>query len=107
MPLANERSFWICPVVYYEVLRGLYHKDAKRQMQLFLSYIRTMTWDNLNQADWERAAQLWADLRRKGQQVADADLLIGVYASQRQAIIVTDNEKDFAPLGVTMQNWRR
>jgi len=51
MPLANERSFWICPVVYYEVLRGLYHKDAKRQMQLFLSYIRTMTWDNLNQAD--------------------------------------------------------
>jgi tRNA(fMet)-specific endonuclease VapC len=115
-PIAVDRAskaaeagseFTICPVVYYEVLRGLYQKDAKRQLQLFLSYTKTMIWDNLNKADWERAARLWADLRRKGKQVAEADLLIGVYASQRQAILVTDNEKHFAPTGVVVENWRR
>ncbi len=104
---AAASEFMICPVVFYEVLRGLHHKDAKKQLQLFLSYIRLMTWDDLSRDDWERAAQLWADLRRKGQQVEDADLLIGVYAIERQAVVVTDNEKDFAPLGVAIENWRR
>lgn len=104
--LAAGGEFLLCPVVFYEVYRGLLHRDAKKQLSFFLSYITTLIHSDFVSADWERAARLWADLRRKGQQVDDTDLLIGVYAIKRQAVIVTDNEKDFAPLGVTVENWR-
>ncbi len=113
-PIAQAQSAWdaeadilLCPVVFYEALRGLLHRDAKKQVQLFLNYTTALIWDEFNQADWDRAAQLWAELRRRGEQTEDADLLIGVYALQRGAIVVTDNEKDFIRLGVAVENWRR
>jgi predicted nucleic acid-binding protein len=94
-------------VVYYQVYRGLLHQDSKKQLSIFLSYITTYTWSEFDSADWDKAAQLWAELRRRGEQTEDADLLIGVYALQRGAIVVTDNEKDFLRLGVSIENWRR
>ncbi len=102
---AVNADLWLCPVVFYETLRGLLYRDAKRQAQTFLSYAAAMTWDDLTQADWQEAARLWAELRRQGRQVADADLLIGVYALQRQAIVVTTNEKHFASLGAQTEDW--
>jgi predicted nucleic acid-binding protein len=104
---ADQAEFLLCPVVFYEILRGLLYRDAKKQMQLFLDYTRGFTSDDFNQADWQRAAQLWADLRRQGRQISDADLLIGVYALQRQAVIITDNQKDFEVLSLNTENWRR
>jgi tRNA(fMet)-specific endonuclease VapC len=100
-------QFLLCPVVFYEVQRGLLHRDAKRQLAFFMSYAARFIWDDFNQTDWQQAAHLWADLRRQGRFVEDSDLLIGVYATERQAIVVTDNEKDFAPLGIAIENWRR
>ncbi|MBE7474340.1 MAG: PIN domain-containing protein [Anaerolineales bacterium] len=104
---ADQAEFLLCPVVFYEIMRGLLHRDAKKQMQLFLDYTRGFTSDDFNQADWQQAAHLWADLRRQGRQISDADLLIGVYALQRQAVIITDNQKDFESLGLNTENWRR
>jgi tRNA(fMet)-specific endonuclease VapC len=105
--LAVNSEFLLCPVVFYEVYRGLLHRDARRQLSFFLSYITTFTHSDFASDDWQQAAQLWAELRGKGQQISDADLLIGAYALRRQAIIVTDNEKDFIPFGVTTENWRK
>ncbi len=105
--LTTGAEFLMCPVVYYQVYRGLLHRDSKKQLSFFLSYITTYTWSEFNSGDWDRAAQLWAELRRQGEQTEDADLLIGVYALQRSAIVVTDNEKDFIRLGVAIENWRR
>jgi predicted nucleic acid-binding protein len=105
--LAAGDEFLLCPVVFYEVYRGLLYRDAKKQLTFFLNYITTLTRSDFVSTDWERAARLWADLRQKGQQVADADLLIGVYAIERQAVVITDNEKDFISLGVAIENWRQ
>jgi predicted nucleic acid-binding protein len=37
--------------------------------------------------------------------VSDADLLIAVFARIRNAILVTNNEKDVVGLGVVIENW--
>ncbi len=100
-------QFLLCPLVFYEVQRGLLHRDAKRQLAFFMRYAATFIWDDFNQTDWQQAAQVWAELRRQGRLIEDPDLLIGVYAAERQAVMVTDNEKDFAPLGIATENWRR
>jgi predicted nucleic acid-binding protein len=101
---ANDQLL-LCPVVFYEALRGLLHRDAQVQRQRLLDYAAALIWDDLNRADWEIAADLWAALRGQGLQVGDADLLIGVYALQRKAIVVTANEKHFIPLAVPTENW--
>lgn len=98
-------ELFLCPVVFYEILRGLLHRDARNQLQLFLRYAALLAWDDFSQDDWQEAARLWAELRSQGLQTGDADLLIGVYALRRLAVVVTANEKDFAPLGVPAENW--
>jgi predicted nucleic acid-binding protein len=104
---AANAEILLCPVVFYEALRGLLYRDAQKQRQRLLDYTAAFIWDDINLADWEKAAELWAALRRQGLQVGDADLLIGVYALQRQAIVVTANEKHFIPVGVQTENWLR
>jgi tRNA(fMet)-specific endonuclease VapC len=104
--LATNAEFLLCPVVFYEVYRGLLHRDAKRQLSFYLQFVTGFTWDDLDREDWRAAAQRWADLRRGGYAVDDADLLIGTYAARRNAIVVTHNTKDFIPLGVPVENWR-
>ena len=103
--LQSNAEFVMCPVVFYEIYRGLLHKDARKQLGFLLRYIGAYTWDDLKRPDWEQAAELWAKLRRKGVTASDADLLIAAYAIQRRATVVTDNTDHFLPLGTPAENW--
>ena len=102
---AANAEILLCPVVFYEALRGLLHRDAQKQKRHLLDYAAVFIWEDFDRADWGKAAELWAALRSQGIQVSDADLLIGVYAMQRQAVVITANEKHFMPLGVQTENW--
>src|SRR4051812_26627966 len=95
-----------CPVVWYEVRRGLLAKDARTQINYFEDMFKTFVWQDYSANDWTLASELWSQRRAQGLPISDADLLIGVFARNRNAILVTDNEKDFANLGVTMENWK-
>ena len=81
-------------------------RDAGKQLDFFLKYTSSFTWQEFTQDDWQSAAQLWANLRFEGHHAGDADLLIGTYAMRRNATLVTDNEKHFAPLKIKVENWR-
>ncbi len=106
--LLASAEFMMCPVIFYELYRGLLYRDAKRQQGFFLKLAANFTWDDLTREDWDQAAQLWASLRRSGRSIGDdADLLIGTFATRRNAVVVTDNVNDFASLGVPVENWRR
>jgi len=105
--LQSNAEFLLCPVVFYEIYRGLLHRDARRYLAFFLQYVTTLTWEDLTQDDWVAAAQRWAEARSRGYQVEDSDLPIAVYAEQRGAIVITDNVQHFEPLGVRLENWRR
>lgn len=96
-----------CPLVWYEIRRGLLARDATSQIKRFDDLFGAFIWQDYNIADWLLAAKLWADRRAQGKPVGDADLLIAVYAYNRSAVLVTDNERDFANLGVRIENWAR
>jgi tRNA(fMet)-specific endonuclease VapC len=95
-----------CPAVWYELRRGLLARDAKNQMKRFEALYAGFIWHDYTLDDWKLASELWSQRRAQGVPIGDADLLIGVFVRHRNAILVTDNEKDFANLGVTMENWK-
>ena len=103
--LSVNGDFILCPVVFYEIYRGLLYQDARKQMLFFLNYTSTFIWDDLTREDWQLAAQHWAELRSRGLQIEDADLLIGVYALKRNAVLVTDNRKHFDWVDIPVENW--
>ena len=88
-----------CPMVWYELRRGLLAQDAKGQMQRLEALFATFEWQDYTRDDWSMAASLWKQRRQLGLPISDADLLIAVFARNRNAVLVTDNEKDFAQLG--------
>jgi predicted nucleic acid-binding protein len=94
-----------CPVVWYELRRGLLVRDARRQMSRLEELFATFAWQEYTRDDWSLAAALWAQRRAQGRPITDADLLIAVFARNRGAVLVTDNEKDFDTLGVAVENW--
>ena len=100
----SNKLIIVCPMVWYEVRRGLIAKGATVQMQYLENLFATFVWQDYSH-DWEQAAKLWVHRRAKGLPIGDADLLIGVFALNRDATLVTNNEKDFVELGINTENW--
>lgn len=96
----------LCDPVRYEVLRGLLKANATRKLQLFRETI-TPLMDHiaLIDADWQLAAELWADMRNQGKQLSDVDLLIAALAQRLDGVVVTSDD-DFDALPIRRENWR-
>ena len=52
--LQSNAEFVMCPVVFFEVYRGLLHKDARKQLGFMLLYFDTYTWDDLKRPTGSR-----------------------------------------------------
>lgn len=96
-----------CPLVWFEIRRGLLEKNAPAQLKRLKHLFGLMQWQDFTRADWQLASDWWVQRRTVGRPIEDADLLIAVFAHNRNAVLVTDNEKDFDLLAVTIENWKR
>lgn len=98
----------ISPVVYYEQVRGLYHKDTSGQLNFLNRLMELFKWCDLDKITWDMGARLWAKCRTKGTptgKVMDNDVLIAAQAQQHNATIVTLNKGHFEHLGATFEKW--
>jgi tRNA(fMet)-specific endonuclease VapC len=98
-------DLFMCPVVFYELRRGLEHRDARRQLDDLDAFTRTLHWADYDRSMWTNAARLWADRRRHGRPHDDADLLIAAFTRRLRAQLVTNNTDGFADLGVPLVDW--
>ncbi|MBI4788755.1 MAG: PIN domain-containing protein [Chloroflexi bacterium] len=105
--IVAEDTVYLSAVVYYECKRGLLKRDANKQMDALEHVSEELAWGDVLRKDWEDAAQSWANRFNAGAPIEDADLLIAVQAKRLNAILVTDNEKDFDGLGISIENWRK
>lgn len=101
----RDDDLYMCPVVFYELWRGLSYRDARRQLDDLEAVTRTLQWVDYERAMWVDAARLWADRQRQGRPHDDADLLIAAFARRLRATLVTNNTADFADLGVPVVDW--
>lgn len=82
-------------ITYYEVVSGLKHRDAYKQLDVFLDFAAQNMLLPLTQSVADVAAEIYANLRKRGQPIDDIDLLIAGTAVANGLILVTHNRKHF------------
>ena len=106
--LKTHKGFTFSIITHFEILRGLKVKDAQRQITKF-GLIRLQSREiNLTPEIMNRAADIYADLYKRGLLVNDADILIAATASENNLAVVTNNESHFNRIsGLQVLNWNK
>lgn len=100
------KKIFINAISYYEIKRGLLATDATAQLKRFEGLCREFGLVLLDTQDiFDRAAEIYANLQRRGELVEDADILIASVVSFRNFILVS-GDTDFNRIqGLKIENW--
>jgi tRNA(fMet)-specific endonuclease VapC len=101
----GEEVFISC-LTYYEITRGLLAINATSKLSAFYEFckeIRVVLLDDLQTI--EKAAEIYADLKRKGTPIQDADVLIAATAIVKNLIVVSNDSDMLRVVGVTVEDW--
>ena len=101
-----HRRFTFSIMTRYEILRGLKAKKADRQLIAFDRFCAANNILPLTDPIIIQAADIYADLYRRGELIGDADILIAATAIVEGYGVVTNNERHFGRIrGLTIDNW--
>lgn len=94
-------------ITYYEILNGLLYKDARKQLQTFTDFavLNRVLPLTISAA---RRAEIYADLKKKGQPIGHTDCLIAGIALVNNLQVVTNNTEHFERIeGLEVVNWMK
>lgn len=93
-------------ITRYEILRGLKAKNANKQIMAFEHFCAKSLILPINDEIIVKAAEIYADLKKKGLLISDADILIGASGLVNGFGVVTNNEGHFRRIdGLRIENW--
>lgn len=94
--LRVHRHLTFSMITRYEILRGLKARGADTQQRAFESFCWASLVLLLTDAIVVKAADIYADLYRRGELIGDADILIAATAIVEGCALVTNNERHFS-----------
>lgn len=95
-------------ITYYEILNGLFYKDARKQLTRFEEFVELNKVIPLTLRMAKAAAVIQADLRRKGNEIGHTDTLIAGIALTNELQLVTNNADHFKRIkGLEIANWTK
>lgn len=104
--ISEHDRFTISIITRYEILRGLKAKGAQQQALRFEDFCSKNRVLPITDEVMLRAADVYADLYRRGELTGDADILIAASALVNGCGIVTNNEAHFRRIaGLRVENW--
>ena len=99
-------QFTFSIITRYELLRGLKVKGATKQAIVFDRFCQKNIVLPLTDEIVVEAAEVYAELRERGELISDADILIGASALVHGFAVVTNNEHHFRRIkGLEVENW--
>lgn len=106
--LRQYQSFTFSVISRFEILRGMKVRNATKQLKFFDMFCRQNEIIELNDRIIVRAADIYADLYKRGGLVGDADILIAATALENNLSVVTNNESHFNRIsGLQILNWNK
>ncbi len=103
---SQQKEVFISCITFYEIKRGLLYAKATRQLSDFeqlCNKYKVVLLDDLQII--ERAAEIHADLKRKGTPIQDADVLIAATAIVQGLILVSNDSDMLRVVGLTVEDW--
>ena len=95
-------------ITYYEVLSGLKHRDALRQLNSFEEFVKQNAVLPLTEHSATISSDLYAGLRKAGKPIDDIDILIAGVALSNNLSLVTHNEEHFKRIeGLHILDWSK
>ncbi|HLG30271.1 MAG TPA: PIN domain-containing protein [Candidatus Brocadiales bacterium] len=91
---------------FYELFKGIF-ATGKLEEETFLQ--RMAKSSKVLESSYESArigGEIYANLKRRGQLINDADILIASIVRNQKAVLVTNNEEHFSRInGLRVENW--
>jgi tRNA(fMet)-specific endonuclease VapC len=104
---SDHEKVYLSIITYYEILSGLRHIGAGKQIELFLEFCFLNEVLPLTLESASIAATNYANLRKLGTPLDDMDLLIASIAIENDLTLVTHNMKHFSRIpGIKLQDWK-
>ncbi|MCB1157493.1 MAG: type II toxin-antitoxin system VapC family toxin, partial [Leptospiraceae bacterium] len=93
-------------ITYYEVLNGLYFKDAKNQLSKFEKFVELNEILPLTDEIAKKAAEIYARLKKNGNPIGHNDTLIASTAIVNNMKLITNNTNHFNRIEeLDIDNW--
>ena len=104
--LEKQDALYLSIITLYEILSGLEHRDAHKQMGRFRDFSRDCVVCPLTEDSVRISARFYAKLRQEGKTLDDLDLLIAGTALANELVIVTHNRRHFDRIeGLEVEDW--
>ncbi|MCF8374275.1 MAG: type II toxin-antitoxin system VapC family toxin [Bacteroidales bacterium] len=102
-------SLNISDLTYYECLRGYQCTKAIKKLEVFLKLVDKINTIPLNRNIYNKASEIYAELRIKGFPSGEIDILIAATALENDMTLVTNNTKHYIKIreyfDLRIDNW--
>ncbi|MEZ4827621.1 MAG: type II toxin-antitoxin system VapC family toxin [Bacteroidia bacterium] len=93
-------------VTYYEIMNGLYFKDAQKQLEKFERFAELNEILPMTQKAAKKAAQIFSALRKNGVSIGHNEVMIAAIAIENDLKLITNNENHFRMIAdLDWENW--
>jgi len=93
-------------ISYYEILRGLKDLGNQKKIESFEEFIHENELILIRKETVEKAAEIYAYLKKDGNLIEDADILMAAIAIVEDLTLVTNNTVHFQRVkGLSIDNW--
>jgi tRNA(fMet)-specific endonuclease VapC len=93
-------------ISYYEILRGLKDLGNQEKLRSFDDFIQENELVFIRKETAEKAAEIYAYLKKHGNLIEDADILMAAIAIVEDLILITNNTSHFSRVkGLSLDNW--
>jgi len=98
----------ICTTVIniYEILKGFKWKNNKKKEYQFKEFLEDVVIFTIDDDVTNIASDLYADLRKNGKTIGDADILIAAIVMRNKGTLISNNIKHYEGIkGLKLENW--
>lgn len=93
-------------ISYYEILRGLKDLGNEEKLRKFEEFVQENEFISIDKDAVIKAAEIYAYLKKQGNLIEDADILMASIAIVENLVLVTNNIKHFERIeGLATENW--
>ena len=104
--LNNNLQICLTSINVYEFLKGLRFKSTEREERQFNDFLKNIAVFHLDDDSIKLAADIYADLRKRGITVGDADILIASLVITHNGKLITNNIKHYRNIkDLIIENW--